>query len=205
MVEANVTRRPIIANLNPSLWHYWEGWNGFRKTKWIMKQSFEGNSETCLTYGFYCCEETPWPQQLLYRKALFTWILSTEAYSIVIKAGSMVACRQTVPQGLRVLHPSGSAGIRKRVTLGLAWTFETLKATTSDPFPQTNSHSLQRSHSSQCHSLSLQLYESMRAVLIQITTAKGSLVYRDLSGCVYPSFFFFFKFVIWAFDGVVSQ
>ena len=102
----------------------------------------------------------------------------------------------TVPQGLRVLHPSGSAGIRKRVTLGLAWTFETLKATTSDPFPQTNSHSLQRSHSSQCHSLSLQLYESMRAVLIQITTAKGSLVYRDLSGCVYPSSSFFFFFLI---------
>jgi hypothetical protein len=123
---------------------------------------------------FYCCGETPWPEQLLQKKALnWVWLTVSEVQSIIIIVGSMTAYRQTWcwrrSWELYIWITLQAAG---REPLGLAWFFETSNLTPNNTLPPTKPHLLILSNSVTPWCASVQIYELMGegGIPIQTTT-----------------------------------
>jgi hypothetical protein len=49
---------------------------------------------SCSCLSFHCCEQMPWPRQLLQRAFIWGWLVVSEVQSIIIMVGSMAASRQ---------------------------------------------------------------------------------------------------------------
>jgi len=72
----------------PNAWFLLFIWNYMHTCTHIL--------DTCMSkLGFQCCEEIPWPRQLLQKTHLIgAGLYFSEVQSIIIMVGSMILCRQ---------------------------------------------------------------------------------------------------------------